>query len=329
MAVRLSPRAALATAAVACSGMSSFSPPQSTATTADIIEPPVGIADRGNDPAVVLIDVANVDVCAGALVASDVVLTAAHCVAAISENACSAADAPAPVLRSAETMGVRREDASPFEGARVGVQSIVASPTLAPCAADLAILLLRLPIVGVAPLSVRTTGIAAGDHVRSVGYGRLSTSEQGTVEIVRDNVAVGASSASQFLLDEAACQDGCGGPVIDETSGDIVGVLSRGSPGSSAFDLATRTDSFLALIAQGLRMSVSANATPASSGARTKKGPIDLGSVCISGSDCAAGVCVTAGSQSYCSRTCEPRDRCPTDFRCEALSSGVAVCVQT
>ena len=62
-----------------CSGPSASSILPNGAPNADVVSPPPGVADRGDDPAVVAID-ADVPLCAGALVAPDVVLTSRHCV---------------------------------------------------------------------------------------------------------------------------------------------------------------------------------------------------------------------------------------------------------
>src|SRR5271155_2516644 len=157
-------------AIVSCSGVASAPVSLQTAPTASIAQPAPGVADRGNDPAVVAIDLAGTLVCAGALVASDVVLTAAHCVV-VAGSGRFAPGAGAPTVQSPDGFGVRRQDASPFEGPRVAVHEIVVSPTVDDCNADVALLVLERPVDGAQPLSVRTTGVADGDHLRSVGYG--------------------------------------------------------------------------------------------------------------------------------------------------------------
>ena len=55
------------------------------------------------------------------------------------------------------------------------------------------------------------------------------------------------TSAREFLVGEATCQGDSGGPALDEASGEIVGVVSRGGPAcdaANAHNIYTRTDAF-------------------------------------------------------------------------------------
>src|SRR5579872_7096261 len=82
-----------------CSGEGA-APSSSAAVFADVIDPVVGIADGRNDPAVVGVLRDGVVLCAGALIAPDVVLTSGRC-AASSIPVCSAAgNSTAPPVTS-------------------------------------------------------------------------------------------------------------------------------------------------------------------------------------------------------------------------------------
>ncbi len=145
-------------------------------------------------------------------------------------------------------------------------------------------------------------------------------------------------SSAEFLVGEATCQGDSGGPALNETTGAIVGVVSRGGPtceGSGVHNVYTRTDVFQSLIDQALALSAWALAPRGADGgpeARTQpdagkkkrrhkeggttKPPSDMGNACTTAADCAAGVCVTNDGKEYCSRSCGTGDRCPDHYHC-------------
>jgi hypothetical protein len=165
-----------------------------------------------------------------------------------------------------------------------------------------------------------------------VGYGWLGDGP-GPDKLVRDHLAVVDASSAEFSVGEA-CLAIPGGPAIDETSGEIVGIASRSGgtncSGPAAVDIYTRTEAFLTTIEQALAKS----SFPQGAGAPTRKerkGPIDLGAFCTRGADCAAGVCVSERNHEYCSRLCDAHDasdRCPTHFLCRKSSQSESVCVE-
>jgi Trypsin len=306
-----------------CSGSSSELSAGPVAPSADIDVPVVGVADLGSDPAVVAIDWGGPVACAGALVASDVVLTARHCVSyAEPEAACTPAGRPPPPLRQAGSMGVRVTDGGDFFAPRVLARNIVVPPVANACGADIAFLELEDPIDAVRALVVNAQGVAIGGHVRSVGFAPQGALAAGFEKRVRDHVLVVDTTATEALLSEALCTSGCGGPAIDEATGEIVGVVSHGGPDG---DVATRADAFLVFIEAELARA--GPDRPSVGAAKEKKGAIDMGANCILGSDCAAGVCVTDAARRYCSRSCSPHDHCPAHYRCEASAQGSPVCV--
>jgi hypothetical protein len=183
----------------------------------------------------------------------------------------------------------------------------------------MAVLLIDTPIDDLAPIPVRSTGVAKGDHVRTVGFGA-----QG--KIVRDHVPVLTSNDRAFDVAEASCVAASGGLALDESSGEIVGVLTDGAPDcvpSAGRDVYARADGAIAGVANQLPQ----GSTPR--GARkAKKGPIDMGAACARGAECAAGACVSYGGAEYCSRSCDAHDACPVRFKCMNTQQGVTVCVE-
>jgi hypothetical protein len=288
----------------------------------DVASPLRGIPDPGADPAVVLLDLGGDGLCTGALLASDVVLTARRCVAIPSGDAqCPATGAQITNTRDLSTLRVLvgNDAASAVERARG--RAVLEPPGDVLCGADFAVLLLDATLDDIAPLVVHATGAPAGDHVRSVSY-------SGGQKLVRDHVPVVATSSLELELDEAPCDAVPGGPAIDESSGEIVGVLSRSGPACddrAGYDVDTRADVYMALVEQAL-----AEGSPsyAAHQAKEKKGAVDLGASCARGADCAAGVCVDDDGAQYCTRVCSALDRCPSASRCRVSGAGATVCVK-
>ncbi|HSY21669.1 MAG TPA: trypsin-like serine protease [Polyangiaceae bacterium] len=322
-----------------CSGEASTPSSLAGAPHASIVDPIAGIPDPGADPAVVLLASDDGTICAGTLIAQDAVLTARHCVSAShGPPSCSSPDAS--LVDPASVAVVVGENDAAAQTAAHGRAILVASD--AECDADIAVLLLDALIDGIEPMVVRSTGAAEGDLVRTVGFATLAGSRP--TKVVRDRVAVVQTDDTELRLYETPCEDGCGGPIIDESSAQIVGVLSGPSAASGTiavsgtssdgavvpWDVGVRADAFSALIKQGL---AEAAPPPSSTGrAKTKKGSVDAGANCDAATDCAAGVCVTDGARQYCSMTCSSRDRCPALFRCEKAGGPAglqSVCVES
>jgi hypothetical protein len=290
-----------------------------TAPLADVLEAAPGVIDRGYDPAVVAVESDGQLVCAGAIIAPDVVLTARHCVpwaAAVCPPRSSGA--------SRAPLTVRMAVDGAIAATSIGVRDVV-EPSV--CDADLALLRLDAPVTGASPMRLRGTGVAQGDHVRTVGFA-LQAGGTGA-KVVRDHVLVLAATVSALALQESPCELGCGGPVVDESTAEIVGIelstwataRASQSPGNRAF----RTDPWLPFVDTVL---AAAQSPPAGGPlAKTVRGPVDLGGNCDSAARCAAGVCVDEATRRYCSRTCSPSDPCPARSRCESTLAGARVCI--
>ncbi len=321
---RSGPFAALVIAA--CSGEPMSSRASPSAPAVDIVSPPNGVPDRGFDPAVVAVDFGGSLPCAGTLLGPDVVLTARHCVmllAAPFRCPAEAADAsqPVPSLRSPGSLRILVGDNVSLATERARAREILV-PGSDPCAGDVALLLLDRTIDDVKPLVVRPTGAARGDHVRTVGFARSGAGD--STKLLRDHVAVTATTPAALRIAETMIGSG-GGPALDETTEEVLGVVSRGGGGACAY---ARADILSSLIESALAESARSTSTERTA-AKPKKGPADMGASCLDGNDCAAGVCVADGARQYCSRTCGADDRCPARFRCERSDHGQDICVAT
>jgi len=305
---------------LACSGAPD-APLAASAPSVDQVAALRGIADRGFDPAVVLIDLAGTGWCTGALLAADVVVTARRCVEIPhGDPACPAHGAQVAGPRDLTTLRILVGDdvSSAVERARGRQVLLPAGDAL--CRDDLALLLLNQPIDDVTPFLPSATGAALGAHVRSVGIAAGD-------KTVRDHVLIGATSDREMALDEAPCAGEAGGAIIDETTGELLGVLSRGDPSCGAdhgWDVATRIDAFFPLVERALSAGHMSHQTHK---AKEKKGPIDMGASCAEATQCAAGDCVTYEGAQYCTRGCSPTDRCPAGYRCMSTRQSTRVCV--
>lgn len=219
-----------------------------------------GTADRGRTPAVVALRTRDGALCSGALVAPDVVLTARHCVSFVQpEVRCES--------RGAQVMGDRRpEDISVVVGddARTGTVAAHGASLVTPdsdrlCGEDLSLLRLDRTVRGITPLPLGLRrAVTERTRVRVVGYGLRGDSARAGVaqRFQRAHVAVTDVAAREFSVAEGPCGGDSGSPAIDEATGEVVGVLSRGSArcvGPDAVGIYTRVDVFAAALARALR----------------------------------------------------------------------------
>ncbi len=300
-----------------------------------------GVPDRGRNPAVLAIDVGGEGLCTGALISPKLVLTARHCVAHTEKAIeCPASSVQVHGPRDPEGLLILYgDDIRSSEVVAKGVH--VFTPDGATlCGADIAVIELDRPITRAKPIAIRPHGVARGDRVRAVGFGRRGDGQAGT-KLLRDHVAILSTSADEFLIGEATCQGDSGGPAIDEDTGELVGVLSRGGPsctGEGVHNVYTRSDAFDWLIEKAFAaITADPSAEGTDGGVRkaivpkrgTKRKPSnDVGAGCTSAADCAAGVCVSAPDSDYCSRPCGTGDRCPNGYHCKKTSVGDSVCVE-
>ena len=108
------------------------------------------------------------------------------------------------------------------------------------CNLDLALIVLDTPITGVEPMRVRLSGPPTmGESMRTVGYGENDQNAPIGTRFRKDDVsvlAVGSTvsasmtplGSNEFEMGESMCNGDSGGPALDETTGAIVGVVSRG-----------------------------------------------------------------------------------------------------
>ena len=315
--------------------------PEPDAIIADVVPNVVGVSDRGVDPSTVALTNGWGELCSGVLLASDVVLTAGHCVARAEVTVCGTGDRPA--LRAADPTSIHVYLGVPAPGApwaAAGV-AILTPDGAGICGGDLALVVLSSPVEGAAAALVSESGIAEGGHVRTVGFGWVPR-DFGEVELLREHASVVAVSGTEFGVAEASCVAAGGAAAYDESTGEVVGILSRWGTACAApeqFDVFTRADAYYGLVQQALAWGPSLaaladggvfrDAGRKRDAGRSRKPPTDVGAACLAASDCGTGICVTALGSQYCSRTCAPDDHCPTHFKCVIAASGASVCVSS
>jgi hypothetical protein len=340
---------AFATVSVACSSGYDPPAPSSSAGAADA-SPSVqvdsteivsGVADRGRDPAVIAIDIGGEALCSGSLIAPRVVLTARHCVSDTSESvACPAQGAQITSNRSPKTLSILLGDDASSATLVAQGKAVVVPKSDVLCDHDIAAIVLDRDVDGVSFIKVSKTGAVKDHYVRAVGYGETTDNGPAGSKLLREHVKIDTVTAAEFEVGEATCNGDSGGPALDETSGELLGVVSRGGPsceGAGVHNIYTRADAFAAdVIAEALSEAKEADSDPdagvysppskSDAGTSSSKPGTDMGASCTKGADCSTGVCVKNGSAEYCSRTCGSGDRCPNGYHCTSVS-GKEVCI--
>lgn len=188
------------------------------------------------------------ELCTGALVAPNVVLTARHCVTkntttsvSCDENGRSANGKHIDSDEDPGTIGIYGGGRPSFGRAPLALgKAIVAPQGDVLCDSDIALVVLDRGIDSLTPLPLRLEAPAkVGETIRAVGYGQNDREmpigtrfRKSGVRVLAQGKTVSESRTPlgrhEFEVGLSICQGDSGGPAIAEDTGAVIGVVSRG-----------------------------------------------------------------------------------------------------
>lgn len=190
------------------------------------------------------------ELCSAAFIGPNILLTARHCVTkaitdkvSCDENGNSTNGDHVDGNLDPSEIEVFRGASPKFSGAPdATVTDIVAPDGGSLCNTDIAIIVIDTSFDDIEPLAIRMKGTAVspGESIRSVGYGANDQGSPIGTRFRKDDVSVLAIGAGvstsktalgshEFEVGQAICPGDSGGPAINEESGAIIGIVSRGS----------------------------------------------------------------------------------------------------
>lgn len=241
------------------------------------------------------------ELCSGALVAPNVVLTARHCVAKAITTTVSCDENGESTNGRHVSGNLKPSEVAIYTGASPKFSSepnAMAKQIIAPdgdtlCDADIALIILDTSIEDVEPLAVRidsSVAVVDGETVRSVGYGQNDKKMPLGTRLRKDGVPVLAMGSGisesltalgthEFEVGKSICEGDSGGPALSEETGAVIGVVSRGGNCNDDFGhIYTATAGFKSLFDRAFKAAGTAPIveTGMPVGAQTKANPVEL-----------------------------------------------------
>jgi hypothetical protein len=289
--------------------------------------------------------------CTGSVVASNLILTARHCLYDVGSEPdatfhCDEPGREVPVLSAwkASSFTVHQGRATPLSTEVSTGVDIHSGGELDLCQNDVALLEVSPPL-SMRPLALRLDSPPApGEAGTLVGWGsteedlqknefhRLTEGRQrrdvelemvGPGEYVLPSGQTTGLDASVFVGSEGACIGDSGAPFLAR-SGAIIGLAHASQVTSRVFAVGSREAAsecvgavtfFQRLDLQGDWIREAFADAGAALWLENEAGPADFGGLCSAGLECLSGVCVSAGASSFCSVACDDSP-CPDGSTC-------------
>lgn len=335
---------------VACGGGQGSDPGSSVSeTSSSIIK---GQASDDSQDAVVrlfMIDrgQGGIGSCTGSFLAPNLILTARHCVSNTEEGIACRADGTALAggkissNRSPSDIyvvtGVKSPDRPEAQGQGAKLFFVDEAKNL--CNNDIALILLKAPVPDAKILPVRLNAPATvGETFTAVGWGVTEKTQDPSTRMQRTGIpiqSVGSdakvqSGPNEFEVGESICSGDSGGPAIAESTGAIIGVVSRGGngtqptqnpatscTGSNASNIYTGVAGFKDLI---LAAYAEAGQDPWIEGEPDPRLAKD-GEACTAAASCRSNACISGKCTPSCAKA-----ECAAGTTCQD-SGGAKVCL--
>lgn len=187
--------------------------------------------------------------CTGTMLAPNLVLTARHCVSATDDGGIACRPDGTPLGGG----GIRKDKAAADIYVVVGQNrptrpeangqgaKLITNGAKNLCNNDIALVLLKEPIkdVPIAPVRLDSPAVV-GELITAVGWGVTDRTQSPSVRMQRSGIPITASGSdnvertgpAEFAVGESICSGDSGGPAIAETTGAVLGVVSRGGNGT-------------------------------------------------------------------------------------------------